>query len=258
MGLYQDVLESSDGGVFINTRDGSGVAITSTTISAIQALDVNVANSISVGVADETAFTYGTSTYLNVGGVFNSSITALTSGQGGVVALTASRSMHVSLYDTAGNSLGGANASGVWVKPGDGTNVGAYSATSEAFTQLRQGGNVATVNASGQLATADANSAAILAFMKSATGTITTPTLTTSSSTLLASNANRKGFSFTNPTLFPIFVAHAATSTSSAYTEKVNANSFYEHLNTHIYTGIVTMITPTVTGTPTIPVTEYT
>lgn len=258
MGLHQDVLETGDGGVFVNTRDGLGVAITSTTIGPIQALDVRVANSISVGVVDETAFAYGVDTYLPVGGVYNSSITALSSGQGGVAALTPSRSIHSALYDAAGVAVGDTNPHGLFVRPGDGTNSQAYSATGEAFAQIRQGANAATVTAANELKVIDSSSAAILAFMKSATGTITSPTLTTSSSTLLASNANRKGFSFVNSSAFAVFVAHAATASAAAFTERVLPNSFYEHLNTHIYTGIVTMITPTVIGTPVIPVTEYT
>lgn len=258
MGLYQDILESADGGAFVNLRDASGTGLTSTLVSSKQALDVNIANSISVGVADKTTYTYGTTTFLPVGGVFQDTSPSLTAGQSGSFRLTANRAVHVNLRDPSGNALGDTNADGLFVKPGDGTNTQAYSATSESFVQIRQSGNIANVTASNELKVIDTNTATLTAFLKSATGTITTPTLTTSSSTLLASNANRKGFSFVNSTLFPMFVAFAATATSSAYTVKVNANSFYEHRSTHIYTGIVTMITPTVTGTPTIPVTEDT
>jgi len=53
---------------------------------------------------DNTAFTYGTSLYGPIGGVYNSSITALTSGRGGAVALTANRSMHT-LDDNSASML---------------------------------------------------------------------------------------------------------------------------------------------------------
>lgn len=258
MGLYQDVLESADGGVFTNLRDAAGTGLTSTLVSGKQALDVNIANSISVGVADKTTYTYGTTVFLPVGGVYQDTSPALTAGQSGAFRLTANRAIHLNLRDASGNELGAANASGLFVRPGDGTNSASYSATNEEFMQIRQGANAATVTAANELKVLDSSSAALLAFLKSATGTITTPTLTSSSSTLLASNSSRKGFSFVNSTIYPVFVAHAATATSSAFTDKVNPNSFYEHLNAHIYTGIVTMITPSVVGTPTIPVTEYT
>lgn len=55
-----------------------------------------------LAVTDNTAFTYGTSQLTPIGGVYNSSITALTSGDQGAVALTATRSMHTTPYDSAG------------------------------------------------------------------------------------------------------------------------------------------------------------
>lgn len=258
MGLAQDVLESADGGVFTNLRDGAGTSLTSTLVTGKQALDVNIANSISVGVADKTTYTYGTTTFLATGGVFQDSSPTLTAGQSGAFRLTAVRGVHVNLRDASGNELGAANASGVFVRLGDGTNVGSFSATSEQFMQLRQGGNVANVTASNELKVIETNAGSILSLMKPATGTITTPTVTTSSSTALASNAARKGFMIYNSTLFPIFFAMAATATSSAFTVKLNGNSNYEQMSDRVYTGIITMISPSVTGTPTIAVTEYT
>lgn len=282
MGLYQAVLESADQGVFINVRDSAGNGITSTTVSSKQALDVNVANAISVGVADESTFTYGTSTYLPIGGTFNSSITSLTSGQGGAVSLTATRDLRVNLRTSAGVELLGqqtmaasipvvisSNQSTLTVTDASlGSATGGTAGTSSALAGLIYNTSAPTLtngqqvglqsDVNGNLKTADANNAAILALMKPATGTITTPTLTTSSSTALASNTARKGFSFYNPTLFPIFFAMAATATSSAYTIRVAGNQLYESVGDRVYTGIITMITPTVTGTPTIPVTEYT
>lgn len=220
MGLYQGILESSDGGAFVNLRDAAGTGLTSTLISSKQALDVNVANSISVGVADETAFTYGTSTFLPVGGVFNSSITALTSGQSGAVSLTAQRAVWSNLRNSSGTELGNSSGTALFVQ--------------------------------------DTNAASILALMQAATGTITSPTLTTSSATALASNAGRKAFSIYNPTAFSVLLAFAATASAVAYTILVRPNQLYEQNSNRIYTGIVTMITPGVTGSPTIMVTEET
>lgn len=221
MAIFQSILESADGGAFINLRDLAGNGITSTTVSAKQALDVNIAaGTITVGVVDEAAFTYGTSNYLPIGGVFSTSITNLTTGQGGVANLTAFRDLRVNLRTSAGVELGNSSGNAI-------------------FTQ-------------------DTNSAAILALMQSATGTITNPTLTTSTSTLLASNAARKNFSIYNPTAFNVFIACAATATSTAFTALIRPNALYEPAGNRVFTGLISMITPGVTGSPTLAVTEFT
>jgi hypothetical protein len=220
MGLYQGVLESADGGAFVNLRDAAGNGITSTTVSAKQALDVNIASgTIMIGATDEAAFTYGTSTYQPIGGVYSTSITNLTTGQGGVANLTAFRDLRVNLRTSAGVELGNSSGDALWVQ--------------------------------------DTNAAAILALMSSATGTITTPTITTSSSTALASNSARKGFSIFNPTAFSVYLAFAATASTSSFTTLVRPNQYLEEVGERVYTGIVTMIS-TSGATGTLAVTELT
>jgi hypothetical protein len=257
MGLFQDVFESSDGGAYINLRDGAGTNLTSTLVSGKQALDVNVANSIAVGTADKSTFTYGTSTFLPVGGVFQDTSPTLTAGQSGAFRLTANRGVHVNLRDPSGNALGDANADGLWVRPGDGTNTASYSATGEQFISIRQGGNLANVNGSNQLLTFDGNSGSILALMKPTTGTLTQPAGSSSSSTLLASNASRKGWSVQNATNKVLYIATSATATTAAYTVSIQANSFYESMDSRVYTGVLSMISPSGVSGNAI-VTEYT
>lgn len=61
-------------------------------------LNVNIkagAGSGGTAATDEASFTYGATSYTPIGGVYNSSITNLTSGQGGAVALTAARAATV-------------------------------------------------------------------------------------------------------------------------------------------------------------------
>lgn len=72
-------------------NDGSGNSISSTGGS----LNVNVTNGSSGGtaLADEAAFTEGTTNATPIGGVYKSSQTALTSGQFGAVALSALREL---------------------------------------------------------------------------------------------------------------------------------------------------------------------
>jgi len=244
MGLYQNVLESADGGAFVNLRDSAGTGITSTLVSGKQGLDVNVINSFVIGVEDESAFTYGSSLFQPVGGVYNSAITALTSGQSGVVSLTAYRDMRVNLRDASGNELGDSNASGVWVRPGDGTNAQAYASSGEAFASIREGGNVAAVTAANELQVIDTNSGDILALMKPATSTLSQVAVAATSAVLLALNASRKGWSIQNVTNKIVYLAMAATATASAYTVAVQPNGYYEQMGSRVYTGIISVIGP--------------
>lgn len=244
MGLYQNVNEDASGNAFVNLNDSSGVGITSTTVSGKQGLDVNILNSIDVGVPDKTAFTYGTSIFQPVGGVFQDTSPALTAGQSGAVRLTADRALHINIRDAAGNELGATNASGIFVRPGDGTNSQAYSATSEAFTQIRQGGNIASVTASNELKVIDTSATAILALMKPATSTLSQVTLSNASQTALASNAARKGMSFYNLNNKISYLAFAATATVAAFTVAIQPNGYAEWMADRVYTGVVSVICP--------------
>lgn len=101
--------KQSDGSQKTQIVDGSGNIIASTSNN----LNVQCANCSGSGVSavDEASATEGTSVFAPAGGYFKTSITALTTGQQGMVALTASRSFHVSLYDAAGNALLGSKTS---------------------------------------------------------------------------------------------------------------------------------------------------
>ena len=54
---------------------------------------------------DEAAFTQGTTAYTPIGGVYTTSLTTLTSGQGGVAQLTSDRSLYINFNRIAGNSV---------------------------------------------------------------------------------------------------------------------------------------------------------
>lgn len=257
MGLYQNILESADGGAFVNLRDAAGTGITSTLNGSKQSLDVNVANSIMVGIADETAFTYGTSSFQPIGGVFQDTSPGLSAGQSGAARLTADRALHVNLRSPVGAALGDSNATGLFVKPGDGTNAQAFASSGEAYASIRQGGNVANVNASNQLLVLDGSAASILALMSPSTGTMTSVAITTSSVSLLAANAARKGWSVMNDSTKTIYIAMGATATTSAYTVRIASNAYYESLGERVYVGAISVIGATgVTGNA--AVTEYT
>jgi hypothetical protein len=101
-----------DSNGILSTRiyDAIGSALTSTLVSAKQALDVYIVNSLSTGVADKTAFTYGTTTFTNSGGVYQDTSPTLTAGQQGIVRLTSYRAFHSNLRDNSGNELIGQKA----------------------------------------------------------------------------------------------------------------------------------------------------
>lgn len=292
MGLYQGIFESADGGAYVNLRDNLGVGITSTTISGKQALDVNIASTISVGVVDESTFTYGTSTFLAGGGVYNTSIVALTSGQQGAFSVTAQRDLRVNLRTSAGVELGNSLTNKIFVQPTDGTNSQGFTAASEAKVDLTSsaafgsatGGTAATssdlvggiysgsaptltsgeqaslqLDVNANLKTSDINSAALLALTKSATGTVTAVTVSTSTGSLLASNTARKGWSVYNIYNKIIYVTTGATSSLAAFTFAVIPNQFYESKEGLIYTGALSVIGATgITGSSLAMVTEYT
>lgn len=259
-GLSQNVFESADGGVFVNLRDGAGTNLTSTLVSGKQGLDVNVINSFQVGIADQSAFTYGASLYEPVGGVYNSSITQLTSGQSGAFSVTSYRDLRVNLRNSSGSEMGNSNANGLFVRPGDGTNSQAYAASGEAFATIREGGNVANVTAGNELKVIDTNSGSILSLMTPASAALSSVAVvaTAGGGVLLAANPARKGFSAQNDTNRTIYIAMAATADVTAYTVRLAVNGYYEQLGGGgVYTGDISVIgAGGVTGNAI--VTEYT
>ncbi|GAC1501932.1 MAG: hypothetical protein NVS1B10_06420 [Candidatus Saccharimonadales bacterium] len=74
----------------------------------------------------------------------------------------------------------------------------------------------------------------------SATATLSSVAASVTSVVLLASNASRKGFSFYNDSTSVAYVAFAATATSSAFTMKLQPNSYYENFT--LYTGVMSII----------------
>jgi hypothetical protein len=76
---------------------------------------VNVASgsgSGGVSAVDEAAFTAGASSFAPLGGVYNDSAAALTSGQQGTGRFTANRALHMNLRNGSGTELGVATADG--------------------------------------------------------------------------------------------------------------------------------------------------
>lgn len=114
--------KQSDGTQKTQIVDGSGNVIAATSNN----LNVQCANCSGSGVSavDEASVTEGTSVFAPAGGYYKASLTALTTGQQGMVALTPSRSFHIALYDPSGNALTNtSNALDVNIKSGGSTTV---------------------------------------------------------------------------------------------------------------------------------------
>lgn len=106
----QALAVDASGRLGVKNYDAAGNGLTSTLISGKQALDVNLANTIETGVADESSFTYGTSLEQPIGGVFQDTSPSISAGQTGAVRITANRAMHHNLRDSSGNELLGQKA----------------------------------------------------------------------------------------------------------------------------------------------------
>lgn len=90
-----------------------------------------------------------------------------------------------------------------------------------------------------------------------ATGTITSPALALTSFTVLASNAARKMATFYNDSVNVVYLALAATASTTAYTVQIPAGGYYELPGSNtVFTGLVTAIALTATGN--VRVTELT
>ena len=97
------VVIASNQSVFPVNIEASSTALTATGSS----LNVNITGgSSSGGITDEGTYTEGTTTFQPIGGYYKTSITSLSTGQGGAVAMTAGRAMYADIHSVGGTSLG--------------------------------------------------------------------------------------------------------------------------------------------------------
>jgi hypothetical protein len=130
-------------------QDGSGNAITSTS----GALDVNIkgdAIQIETGIADKTAFTYGTSVQQPVGGVFQDTAPSLTAGTTGALRLTAQRGLHVNLRDASGVEISPATSA---LQTTGNTSLASMDTKTPALGQALAAASVPVVLTAAQLTT---------------------------------------------------------------------------------------------------------
>lgn len=175
-----------------------------------------------------------------------------------------------SALQTSGNTT----LSNIQANQTNGTQVTTISGTvplptgaATAANQVTQEGTLTTI--SGQLPaalgqTTAANSLSVVLASNqpavpvtidvSSTGTITSVALSTSTTVLLAANSNRKGFIIYNDSMNQLFVAFAATASTTAFSTKIQAGGEYEPGID--YTGVISGIASAATGSARI--TEFT
>ena len=225
--------DSSNIGAYLRDKTGNLLTSTSFNAGANQALDVNVLGSnIDVGVADKTAYTYGTSVFQPVGGVFQNTSPTLSAGESGAFRLSAYRSVYMSLMKASdGTAIGESQGGGLNVIIGDGTNVPHVTPASTAAVAADK----ALVVAINPLSNG-------VSFSSPTTAAMTTVVSSTSSQTLVAANASRKGLVVHNATNRSIYVAFDATATTSAYTYLVQSGNTLELGINMAWTGLMSVI----------------
>lgn len=137
-----------------------------------------------------------------------------------------------------------------------------------ATSALQTSGNATLTTISGQLppALGPQSSAASLSVVQatgttfsvsqstSATGTLTSVANAITSTTVLASNSSRKGFIVYNDSSVVLYIAFAATASTTAFSAKLQPGSAYN--SDTLYTGIITGIAAAASGSA--RVTEFT
>ncbi len=270
MGIYQNVNQNAAGDSLILLYDSAGNGITSHTVSSSQGLDVYIVGG-SLGTADEATFTYGTTQFQPVGGVYQDTSPTLTAGQTGAVRLTQYRGQHINLRTSGGVELLGQQTMAASIPvvissnqasfPVSLTSLGSVSGGT-AGTQSDLAGLIynssplALTNGQqaslqgdsvGNLLTNDKNSAALNTKASPATGTVTPVSVSTSSTPVLASNTSRKGFVIHNNTLKVVNIAYGFTPSGTSFTTILQPNGVISEMQLGCFTGAINAIWPTTT-----------
>lgn len=97
----------SNASVNLNQVGGTALSAANVVDAANAAFKVNCVTGCSStpGFTDNTAFTAGTTTEANVGGVFNDGLTAVTSGNAAAARITNNRAIHINIRNASGTEL---------------------------------------------------------------------------------------------------------------------------------------------------------
>ena len=137
--------------LYVNVGKLGGTALSGANVvdSGNTAFRVNcvVGCSASAGFTDNSAFTAGTSTESNVGGVFNDGLSTLSSGNAAAARITSSRAIHVNLRNASGTEIGTAS-NPVRIDP-TGTTTQPVTIQSNAAVNVAQMNGVAVTMGNG-------------------------------------------------------------------------------------------------------------
>lgn len=169
---------------------------------------------------DEATFTYGTTSYTPIGGVYNSSITALSSGQGGALALTSDRNAFVNLNKVANTALGAPSAYGTSPGAVNVIGVNAFVTNSVTVAQATAASLNATVVGTGTFAVQAAQSGTWN--ITNISGTISLPTGASTSANQATAAAQASTTSGQTGTMVMGAVTTAAPSYTTAQTDPLS------------------------------------
>lgn len=163
---------------------------------------------------------------------------------------------------TVTSNQGSANtvANAWFVKNSDGTNTAAVKAASTApaatdpalTVTISPNSAVHPVTQSGTWTVQPGNTANttpwLIAQQTAATAALTSVTAAATSTTVLVANTARKGAYFYNDSTAILYLAYAATASTTAYTLQVAPGAFYEMPEKPLYTGLITGVWSSAAG----------
>jgi hypothetical protein len=215
----------TNGTVAINAALPTGAnaigSITNTTFAATQATASSL-NAQVVGAVASAGTNAGNP--IKIGSVFNTTQPTVTNGQIVDLQSTARGALIVSTgTDTFNVTISGALATGT-------NTIGSV--------KLTDGTNTATVKAASTAAASTDTAVVVRPLNQASSASIAQVTSSASNSTLKASNTARIGLLIYNDSSSALYVKFGATASTTSFTIKIAANSYYEMPNP-IYTGIV-------------------
>lgn len=213
--------------------DTPSVSIQSVNISEVNGSVPSSSNALPTSVADGGSATLGSVSDATYSGSGSGTAIALLKK---LVAQTASMTVNGTISANAGTNL---NTSLLALESGG--NIAAIATKTPAFGQAAMANSSPVVIASNQ-------SAVPISSPSSGTATLSNAAASATTVSILASNASRKGAIIQNDSSSAMYLAYAASASTTAYTVKVPANTGFEMPITPVYTGAMSAIWDTATG----------
>lgn len=239
------------------TGDTPVVTIQSVNISEINGAVPSSSNALPVSEADGANGALGSTSDAVYSGSGNGTAIALLKK---LVALSSALSVSVSNFP-ASQTVAQATGTNLHTVVDSGSiTVNAGTNLNTSLLALESGGNLATIvtrtpalgqaamSASSPVVIASNQSAVPVSSPTSGTATLSNVAASATSVSILASNTSRKGAIIQNDSSSAMYLAYAATASTTAYTVKIPANTGFEMPITPVYTGAMSAVWDTATG----------